>query len=55
MPEYNMNVDYRMKGPLSRFTVGDIYDDTPGFISSLSIDLDDDTIWEIGRKNENTK
>ena len=54
MPEYNMNVDYRMKGPLSRFTVGDIYDDTPGFISSLSIDLDDDTIWEIGRKNENT-
>ena len=44
-PSYNR--ENRMVGPFLRLTVGDILMRTPGFISGLTITIDDNTPWEL--------
>jgi len=37
----------RMVAPFINLTIGDMFKDTPGFLDSLSIDVDDTGTWEI--------
>ena len=37
----------RMEAPFINLTIGDMYVDTPGFLSSLSITVDDNSPWEL--------
>ena len=37
----------RMEGPFMNLTIGDMYVNTPGFLSSLSITVDDNSPWEL--------
>jgi hypothetical protein len=37
----------RMVAPFINLTIGDMFVDTPGFLSSLSVDVDDNSTWEI--------
>ena len=37
----------RMIAPFIKLTLGDMFNDTPGFLSSLSIDVNDASTWEI--------
>ena len=37
----------RMEAPFINLTIGDMYVDTPGFLSSLSITIDDNSPWEL--------
>lgn len=46
-PEY---VGNKMRGPLMRLTIGDYLLYTPGFLSSLSYTIDDQSPWEIALK-----
>lgn len=43
----------QMVGPMMELTIGDMYVDVPGYLSSLSIEIDDSSPWEtkshIGR------
>ena len=43
-PSYHNN---RMVAPFINLTLGDMFKDTPGFLNSLSIDVDDVSTWEI--------
>lgn len=49
-PSYNK--ENRMVGPFLRLTIGDILSRTPGFISALSLTVDDNTPWEINLLND---
>jgi len=40
----------RMEAPFFNLTIGDMYVDTPGFLSSLSITVDDNSPWETIEK-----
>jgi len=44
-PSYN--TENRMVGPFLRLTLGDILSRSPGFISALTITIDDNTPWEL--------
>ena len=44
MPDYTGT---RVSGPFMRITVGDLFQQTPGFISSLSYSIPDDATWDI--------
>lgn len=44
-PKYN-SVDV-YTGPIMRLTLGDLYQETPGFIESLTYNIDDEGGWEI--------
>lgn len=44
MPDYESQ---RPSGPFMRITVGDLFQQTPGFISSLSYTIPDDATWDI--------
>jgi hypothetical protein len=44
-PTYSFNK--RMIGPFIRLTVGDMLSAVPGFISALTVTIDDNTPWEI--------
>ena len=37
----------RMIAPFIQLTLGDMFKDTPGFLDSLSVDVDDTGTWEI--------
>ena len=37
----------RMVSPFINLTLGDMFVDTPGFLSSLTVDVDDVSTWEI--------
>jgi len=37
----------RMEAPFISLTIGDMYNDVPGFFSSLSVTVDDNSPWEI--------
>jgi hypothetical protein len=37
----------RMEAPFIQLTIGDMYNDVPGFFSSLSVTVDDNSPWEI--------
>ena len=37
----------RMESPFMNLTIGDMYDKVPGFLSGLSITVEDDATWEI--------
>lgn len=43
-PSYHSN---RMVAPFINLTLGDMFNQTPGFLNSLSIEVDDNTTWEI--------
>jgi hypothetical protein len=45
MPDFNNNT--RPSGPFMRITLGDLFYQTPGFISSLSYNVSDDATWDI--------
>jgi hypothetical protein len=47
-PEY---VNNKMRGPLMRLTIGDYLLYTPGFLTSLSYTIDDQSPWEISIKD----
>ena len=36
-----------MVAPFINLTIGDMFNDTPGFLNSLSMDVDDVSTWEI--------
>jgi len=38
---------HRMVAPFINLTIGDMFRDTPGFLSSLSVNVDDVSTWEI--------
>ena len=46
MPDYNKGG--RLLGPFMRLTIGNLFQNTPGFIESLSISIPDDATWELG-------
>ena len=39
--------DNRMIAPFIELTLGDMFKNTPGFLDSLSVDVDDNSPWEI--------
>ena len=43
-PSFERN---RMVAPFINLTIGDMFVDTPGFLASLSITVEDNTTWEI--------
>tara|TARA_R100000008_G_scaffold71690_1_gene49609 strand:- start:946 stop:3009 length:2064 start_codon:yes stop_codon:yes gene_type:complete len=44
-PEYNTSGF--MIAPYTRFTLGNMYDDAPGYISSLQVNVQENTTWEF--------
>jgi hypothetical protein len=46
MPDYNTGG--RMVGPFMRITIGNLFQNTPIFIESLSVTIPDDATWELG-------
>jgi hypothetical protein len=49
VPSYRNN--YKMVGPLIKFTLGNWFINTPAFIRSLSYTVDNETPWEINLSN----
>lgn len=49
-PEYNVGTIYR--APWIRVTLGDLFQETPCFISSLTYTIDDNSPWEINLEND---
>jgi hypothetical protein len=47
-PSYAEN--NRMIAPFINLTLGDMFKDTPGFLDSLSVEVNDTTTWEIDEK-----
>jgi hypothetical protein len=45
MPDFNG--DQKPSGPFMRITIGDLFHQTPGFITSLSYTIPDDATWDI--------
>jgi len=45
MPDFNGNS--KPSGPFMRITIGHLFQQTPGFISSLSYSIPDDATWDI--------
>ena len=45
MPTYNTGG--RMIGPFMRITIGNLFQNSPGFIASLSVSIPDEATWEI--------
>jgi hypothetical protein len=41
-----------MQGPFMRITIGDYFQETPGFITSLTFDVDENTPWEINLEED---
>jgi len=44
---YPSYFDNRMVAPFIELTIGDMFNRTPGFLSSLTLDVDDNSTWEI--------
>jgi hypothetical protein len=44
MPDLNGNS--KPSGPMMRITIGDLFQETPGFITSLSYTIPDDATWD---------
>jgi len=44
-PSYASN--HRMIAPFINLTLGDMFNDTPGFLDSLSVEVNDNSTWEI--------
>jgi hypothetical protein len=44
----------RPSGPMMRFTIGDLFSRTPGFITSLNYTIPDDATWDIAEDKEST-
>ena len=44
-PEYNTSGF--MIAPFTKFSLGDMYQDAPGYISSLQVNVQDNTTWEV--------
>jgi hypothetical protein len=56
MPDIRGNS--KPSGPMMRFTIGDLFQRTPGFITSLSYTIPDDATWDIaedGDTNQDAK
>jgi hypothetical protein len=50
MPNYTKSG--RMVGPFMRITIGNLFQNTPGFIESFSITVPDESTWEINLEND---
>ena len=50
-----MNSLQRMSGPLMKLTIGDLYKEELGYISSLTINHSTDIMWDLGYSADNTK
>ena len=46
MPDYNTGG--RLLGPFMRMTIGNLFQNTPGFLESFSISIPDEATWELG-------
>jgi hypothetical protein len=44
----------RPSGPMMRFTIGDLFSRTPGFITSLNYTIPDDATWDIAEDKESS-
>ena len=52
MPDFTSN-SARPSGPFMRISIGSLFRNTPGFISSLSYTVPDDTTWDIADDIDN--
>ena len=52
MPDIRGN--QKPSGPMMRFTIGDLFQRTPGFITSLSYTVPDDATWDIAEDKESS-
>ena len=52
MPDFTSN-SARPSGPFMRISIGSLFRNTPGFISSLSYTVPDDTTWDIADDVDN--
>ena len=50
MPTYNTGG--RMIGPFMRITIGNLFQNSPGFIETLSVSIPDEATWEINLEND---
>ena len=50
MPDYNTSG--RLLGPFMRMTIGNLFQNTPGFLESFSISIPDEATWELGNDND---
>ena len=50
-----MSALQRMSGPLMKLTIGELYKEELGYISSLTINHSTDVMWELGYSSDNTK
>ena len=53
MPDFNGNS--KPSGPFMRITIGDLFHQTPGFITSLSYTIPDDATWDIADDHVDNK
>ena len=51
MPDISGNS--KPSGPMIRFTIGDLFHRTPGFLTSLSYTIPDDATWDIAEEGPN--
>jgi hypothetical protein len=49
--QYSSTTKGRVSGPFMRMTLGDMYNRVPGFISSLSYTVPDESSWDIAEGN----
>ena len=54
MPDFN-NSATRPSGPFMRISIGSLFKNTPGFISSLTYTVPDDATWDIAEDAKDTK
>jgi hypothetical protein len=54
MPDFN-NSATRPSGPFMRISIGSLFRNTPGFISSLTYTVPDDATWDIAEDAKDTK
>jgi hypothetical protein len=52
MPDLNGNS--KPSGPMMRITIGDLFQETPGFITSLSYTIPDEATWDIAEDNDSS-
>jgi hypothetical protein len=52
MPDFNGSA--KPSGPMMRITIGDLFQETPGFITSLSYTIPDDATWDIAEDYSST-
>ena len=51
-PYSTSNQSLTMVSPITNLTIGDVYNETPGYLGNVSVNIQDNTTWEIEQNLE---